>query len=61
MARSPRVATAVRFEPATHEALSETAEELGISLNWLVNKLCEEGLARIDLAAFSLVREGATP
>lgn len=51
-----RVSTAVRFAPALHEALSETADELGVSVNWLVCKLCEEGLERIDLTNFSLVK-----
>jgi hypothetical protein len=54
--RTPRVATAIRFEAETHEALKETAAELGVGMNWLVNKLCEEGLARMDLTDFSLVR-----
>lgn len=56
MPRPRRVATAIRFEPATHEALKETADELGVGMNWLVNKLVEEGLARIDLTNFTLVR-----
>lgn len=51
-----RVATAIRFDPATHEALKETAKELGVGVNWLVNKLCEEGLLRIDLTNFTIVR-----
>lgn len=56
MPRPPRVCTAIRFDPALHEALTETADELGVALNWLVNKLCEEGLERVDLTNFSLVR-----
>lgn len=59
MPRPHRTATAVRFDPALHEALQETAEELGVSVNWLVNKLCEEGLDRVDLTKFSLVRKPA--
>ncbi len=59
-----RVATAIRFDPALHEALKETADELQVGVNWLVCKLCEEGLERIDLTNFSLVRrtpkEGVT-
>lgn len=55
--KAPRVATAIRFDPALHEALKETAQELGVGVNWLVNKLCEEGLQRIDLTGFSLVRD----
>ena len=60
MARARRVCTAIRFDPALHEALRETADELGIGLNWLVSKLCEEGLERIDLSSFTLVREAAS-
>lgn len=56
MPRPHRIATAIRFEPPTYEALKETADELGVALNWLVNKLCEEGMERMDLGAFSLVR-----
>lgn len=51
-----RVCTAIRFDPALHEALKETADELGVGINWLVTRLCEEGLNRIDLTDFSLVR-----
>ena len=50
------MATAIRFEAATHEALKETAAELGVGVNWLVNKFVEEGLERMDLTGFSLVR-----
>lgn len=57
MVRERRVATAIRFDPAIHETLKETAAELGVGVNWLVNKLCEEGLRRIDLTGFSLVRD----
>lgn len=54
---SERVATAVRFEPEVHEALRETAEELCVSVNWLVTRLVEEGLRRMDLTSFTLVRK----
>lgn len=56
MPRPSRVCTAIRFDPPLHEALQETADELGVSLNWLVTKLCEEGLERVDLSNWSLVR-----
>lgn len=56
-----RIATAVRFDPALHEALKETADELMVSFNWLVSKLCEEGLERMDLTNFSLVRVPMPP
>ena len=45
-----RVTTAIRFDRATHEALKETAEALTVGVNWLVNRLVEEGLARMDLS-----------
>jgi hypothetical protein len=56
MPRPARVTTAIRFDPALHEALKETADELMVSVNWLVVKLCEEGLERVDLTGWSLVR-----
>lgn len=49
MARPQRVTTAIRFDPALHEALRETADELVVSMNWLVVRLCRVGLARIEL------------
>lgn len=59
-----RIATGIRFDPALHEALKETADELMVGMNWLVNRLCAEGLERMDLTSFSLVRrtpiEGVT-
>lgn len=53
-----RITTAIRFDPALHEALKETAAELCVGVNWLVSRLCEEGLKRMDLTDFSLVRNG---
>jgi len=41
--------TAIRFQLDLHEALQETAEELGVSMNWLVNRLCREGLDHMTL------------
>lgn len=58
MGRRARVATAVRFEPEVHEALVETADELGVAVNWIVNQLCKEGLARIDLTSVRVTRPG---
>lgn len=52
-----RISTAIRFDPQLHEALKETAAELQVGLNWLVNRLCEEGLERMDLTGFTLVRD----
>jgi predicted DNA-binding ribbon-helix-helix protein len=57
-ARRARVSTNVRFEPAIHEALRETADELGVGVNWLINKFCEEGLDNMDLTSFTFVRPG---
>lgn len=45
-----RRTTAIRFRPVLYESLQETAEELGVSINWLVQQFCEEGLANMDLA-----------
>lgn len=41
---SPLTARVIRFDLALHEALRETADDLGVSANWLVNRLCQEGL-----------------
>lgn len=54
--KAKRISTGIRFDPALHEALKETADELGVGLNWLVNRLCEEGLERMDLTSFSFRR-----
>ncbi len=51
-----RIATAIRFPVSTHEVLKETADELGVGVNWLVNKLVVEGLERMDLTNWTLVR-----
>lgn len=53
-----RTATAIRLAPAVHEALRETADEMGVSMNWLVNQLCREGLERMEIPALTLVRAG---
>jgi hypothetical protein len=42
-----RVTTAIRFEPMLHEILRETADDLGVSVNWLVTRLVTEGLERL--------------
>lgn len=47
MARKPRTTTAIRFDPEVHEALAETAADLGVSMNWLVNHFVEHGLQRM--------------
>jgi len=48
-ARNPRITTAVRFPPDVHEALKETAAELGVGVNWLINRAVTELLERIEL------------
>lgn len=45
----PRVTTAIRFPPEVHEALKETAAELGVGVNWLVNRAVVEMLATMEL------------
>jgi predicted HicB family RNase H-like nuclease len=57
--RKPRTTTAIRFVPEVHEALRETADELGVSINWLVTKLCEEGLERMDLTGWTMTRKAS--
>lgn len=52
----PRVATAMRLPGSLHEALKETADEMGVGMNWLVTRLLREGLDRMDLSSFTLVR-----
>ena len=37
-------ATALRFRPGVYEALGAAASEHDVSINWLVNKACEEFL-----------------
>jgi len=56
MPKEGRVSTAVRFDPQVHEALRETADELGVGVNWLVNKFVEQGLRDMDMTAFRLLR-----
>ena len=51
-----RVTTAIRFPPDLHEALKETANEVGVGVNWLVNRFVREGLERMDLSSFKPTR-----
>lgn len=53
-----RVTTAIRFAPEVHEALKETADELGVGMNWLVNRAVEEMLERIVLPLTLTRKEG---
>ena len=39
MTAKPRTATAIRFAPEVHEALVAAAEERGLSINYLVQRL----------------------
>ena len=51
-----RVQSAVRFDRSVHEALKETADELGVGMNWLVNRLCAEGLERMELTSLVMTK-----
>lgn len=39
-----RSATAIRFDEDLHRKLRAAADERGLTMNYLVNKLCAEGL-----------------
>ena len=56
--RADRVTTAVRFDRDVHEALKETADEVGVGVNWLINRAVREFLANVE--PMRLTRE-ATP
>lgn len=45
--RRRRSSTGIRFADDLHERLTEAAEERGLTLNWFVNRLCEEGMERL--------------
>jgi predicted HicB family RNase H-like nuclease len=42
-----RSATAVRFPPEVHQALTAAAEERDVSVNWLVNRAVVDFLSRL--------------
>lgn len=42
-----RTSTAVRFPPELHKRLEVAADERDVSLNWVVNRACEEFLERL--------------
>lgn len=44
-----RTTTAVRFPQDIHETLRETADEVGVSINWLINRAVVEYLNRLEL------------
>lgn len=46
--RPDRVSTAIRFKPKVHERLRAICDENDLSLNWVVNRLLEEALERVD-------------
>jgi hypothetical protein len=47
--RHSRITTAVRFPNDVHEALRETADDQGCSINWLVNRAVTEFLEHLEL------------
>ena len=49
-----RALLAMAFAADCHR--KETADELGVGVNWLVTRLVEEGLERMDLSNWTLVR-----
>lgn len=54
----PRLTTAIRFKPETHDALVAAAEERDLSINFLVNRAVEDFLRRlVPVAEFSLTRK----
>jgi len=42
-----RVNTGCRFDPDLHAALQVAASDREVSFNWIVNRLCREGLERL--------------
>ena len=58
MAKSRRVAIAVRLPAATHRRLTQAAGERDVSINWLVNRAVVEFLDRlIPVEEFTLTRD----
>lgn len=45
-----RTSSAIRFAPELHERLLAEAEARDLSVNWLVNRLLTEALARLRSA-----------
>lgn len=37
----------IQFRDGLYERLTEAADERGVSTNWLINQLAEEGLERL--------------
>ena len=44
-----RVTTAIRFPVATHAELARRADELDVSINWIVNRAVERWLNAVPL------------
>ena len=42
-----RSATAIRFPPEMHAALTQAAADRDVSLNWMVNRAVEDFLSRL--------------
>ena len=38
----------IQFDEGVYSELTGAAKERGVSINWMVNKLCEEGLNRLE-------------
>lgn len=45
--KKPRTTTAMRFSPELHDRLLKAADEREVSINFLVNRACEDFLARL--------------
>ena len=43
----PRQSTVIRLKPELHEALTTTAAERDLSVNWLVNRAVDDFLSRL--------------
>lgn len=47
MTAKARTATAIRFTPGVYDRLSSEAAARSVSINWLVDRLCAEGMERM--------------
>lgn len=43
----PTTATAIRFDPAIHEALVKASDDHNVPMNWLVNRAVADFLSRL--------------
>ena len=44
----PMKTRTIQFDEGVYSELTTAASERGVSINWMVNKLCEEGLNRLE-------------